>query len=805
MVSSHACTPETRGREYRSRGGGGELSKWLLSPETFGLLHFFVEKQILQLASFTDPSADEFCIESILHLQKVCPRRLSHLPLRNMEAFRRIILRISSGRGHELLVGKIAAFLHDRTEKAEVSLAGEMSDLSQFLAPVEILAAACANSNVEDRSRALIADTLTLSQMKASETCVETGVGQCTFNGDNLHWVSSQQHFMGKIAADVLLKHQVSNNILYMTSCIRYLAASVVLHQNIVAQGGLRHDSMRSTRQQASRAFGVELAHLPLDRVLCRFSVLLASRDLALSTACLDLFAALCATEPKRYLTHCGMQVVSKVRRSPCSESDRWRLPSEWRPLTMADVNDSLIGRQADIFWPEDGRWYQAEISEVNHLRKKASVCYLTTNETEDVNLAEIIHKGHMRLLNAPEEAESLAPADRKGSEPGTPSSAWGVAAALANTLHSEHDSAVIAAVCAAAALLQMPQIGLLKEISCMLQTTWYGALVSGTSELLERLALEQLSSLDEAAAACALHLASTLMRDCPESRRESQDILRLVEGLHGVLPKWAWKRGLSSAVVSCIEELHRKGVPESQELARRVSECLRQPHDPRGGGRGTGAPSRLASPRLFLRSDFANVEPEERLQKIRSEGGTPVLAERVGSESPANKLMAAREIAFGSLKSFDEFCVDLTLWWTPEETHAAQQQQHTEAQQAAQSLRAFEAVSSPLTAGIPGTPATAAGTAAMPAVENPLERAAGGAPAKANNPPAAKPPRLVWTKALHQRFVEAVEKLGERKAVPKSIMQHMGVEGLTREQVKRHLHTYRQCIKRQRLKAAAA
>merc|ERR1719421_2459922 len=127
------------------------------------------------------------------------------------------------------------------------------------------------------------------------------------------------------------------------------------------------------------------------------------------------------------------------------------------------------------------------------------------------------------------------------------------------------------------------------------------------------------------------------------------------------------------------------------------------------------------------------------------------------------------------------------------------QQQQHTEAQQAAQSLRAFEAVSSPLTAGIPEAPATAAGTAATPAVDNPLERAAGGPPAKANNPPAAKRPRLVWTKALHQRFVEAVEKLGERKAVPKSIMQHMGVEGLTRENVASHLQKYRQYIKRQR------
>ena len=141
-----------------------------------------------------------------------------------------------------------------------------------------------------------------------------------------------------------------------------------------------------------------------------------------------------------------------------------------------------------------------------------------------------------------------------------------------------------------------------------------------------------------------------------------------------------------------------------------------------------------------------------------------------------------------------------LQLQQQQQHTEAQQQQQHTEAQQAVQSLRAFEAVSSPLTAGIPGTPATAVGTPAMPAVENSLERAAGGPPAaKANNPPAAKRPRLVWTKALHQRFVEAVEKLGERKAVPKSIMQHMGVEGLTRENVASHLQKYRQYIKRQR------
>ena len=34
------------------------------------------------------------------------------------------------------------------------------------------------------------------------------------------------------------------------------------------------------------------------------------------------------------------------------------------------------------------------------------------------------------------------------------------------------------------------------------------------------------------------------------------------------------------------------------------------------------------------------------------------------------------------------------------------------------------------------------------------------------------KRPRLVWTPKLHQRFIEAVEQLGLKVAVPKTIMQ---------------------------------
>jgi SHAQKYF class myb-like DNA-binding protein len=36
----------------------------------------------------------------------------------------------------------------------------------------------------------------------------------------------------------------------------------------------------------------------------------------------------------------------------------------------------------------------------------------------------------------------------------------------------------------------------------------------------------------------------------------------------------------------------------------------------------------------------------------------------------------------------------------------------------------------------------------------------------------AIKRPRLVWTAQLHKRFEDAITKLGDKKAVPKNIMQ---------------------------------
>lgn len=56
----------------------------------------------------------------------------------------------------------------------------------------------------------------------------------------------------------------------------------------------------------------------------------------------------------------------------------------------------------------------------------------------------------------------------------------------------------------------------------------------------------------------------------------------------------------------------------------------------------------------------------------------------------------------------------------------------------------------------------------------------------------AVKRSRLVWTKVLHKRFEDAVNQLGVDRAVPKTIMQIMNVEGLTRENVASHLQKYR-------------
>ncbi|GER25967.1 homeodomain-like superfamily protein [Striga asiatica] len=84
------------------------------------------------------------------------------------------------------------------------------------------------------------------------------------------------------------------------------------------------------------------------------------------------------------------------------------------------------------------------------------------------------------------------------------------------------------------------------------------------------------------------------------------------------------------------------------------------------------------------------------------------------------------------------------------------------------------------------------------------LSGAAAAAPGSDEPARTLKRPRLVWTPQLHKRFVDAVAHLGIKNAVPKTIMQLMSVDGLTRENVASHLQKYRLYLKRMQSISAA-
>lgn len=56
---------------------------------------------------------------------------------------------------------------------------------------------------------------------------------------------------------------------------------------------------------------------------------------------------------------------------------------------------------------------------------------------------------------------------------------------------------------------------------------------------------------------------------------------------------------------------------------------------------------------------------------------------------------------------------------------------------------------------------------------------------------------KIIWTVPLHNRFLEAIRNIGFDKAVPKNILDHMNVPGLTRENIGSHLQKYRIYLRR--------
>lgn len=68
------------------------------------------------------------------------------------------------------------------------------------------------------------------------------------------------------------------------------------------------------------------------------------------------------------------------------------------RLLTAEDVTPALQGRQAELFWPDDGKWYLIQFMSIHLDSRKADVQY-ATGEVELLDLDEVIRDGHCSLL----------------------------------------------------------------------------------------------------------------------------------------------------------------------------------------------------------------------------------------------------------------------------------------------------------------------------------------------------------------------------------------------------------------------
>lgn len=67
------------------------------------------------------------------------------------------------------------------------------------------------------------------------------------------------------------------------------------------------------------------------------------------------------------------------------------------RLATLSDV-PKLKGRRAELYWPDDKKWYLVDMVSVTHEDNNAQAMY-TSGEVEELDLKEIIQDGHLSLL----------------------------------------------------------------------------------------------------------------------------------------------------------------------------------------------------------------------------------------------------------------------------------------------------------------------------------------------------------------------------------------------------------------------
>mmetsp|Transcript_6101 Transcript_6101/g.17470 ORF Transcript_6101/g.17470 Transcript_6101/m.17470 type:complete len:255 (-) Transcript_6101:477-1241(-) len=68
------------------------------------------------------------------------------------------------------------------------------------------------------------------------------------------------------------------------------------------------------------------------------------------------------------------------------------------RLATMSDI-PKLKGRRAELYWPDDKKWYLITFHSVNPQENNAQAVY-TSGEIEELDLQEIIQDGHLSILS---------------------------------------------------------------------------------------------------------------------------------------------------------------------------------------------------------------------------------------------------------------------------------------------------------------------------------------------------------------------------------------------------------------------
>lgn len=67
--------------------------------------------------------------------------------------------------------------------------------------------------------------------------------------------------------------------------------------------------------------------------------------------------------------------------------------------LTMGEISAELIGKQAEMLWPDDAKWYLIRIMHVDIHTRTANIQYVTGETESGLDLTEIVTKKEMRII----------------------------------------------------------------------------------------------------------------------------------------------------------------------------------------------------------------------------------------------------------------------------------------------------------------------------------------------------------------------------------------------------------------------